>query len=174
LTDAQGRPRLLMLSAGNINDMTMAAGLIEAAAGRFDRLIADRGNDTNAIRAAIAAQGALVVITCHQPAPLPSPTIVNPTRLVTSSNDFGAASKDWRRIGSAADAGRTSQTAPSPGSWDRPSRGQGQDMERRRRLADLLAVPAAELLPDVLDHLPGLRDHLQRLGDVLAELRQPF
>ena len=46
-------------------------------------------------------------------------------------------------------------------------------MERRRRLADLLAVAAGELLADVLDHLPLPRDHLQRLGDVLAQLAQP-
>jgi hypothetical protein len=46
-------------------------------------------------------------------------------------------------------------------------------VERRRRLADLLAVPAGELLPDVLDHLPGLWDDLQRLGDVLAKPGQP-
>ena len=41
----------------------------------------------------------------------------------------------------------------------------GDHMERRRRLADLLAVPAGELLADMLDHLPLARDHLQRLGD---------
>ena len=46
-------------------------------------------------------------------------------------------------------------------------------MERRRRLRDLLAVPAGELLAHRLDHLPLARDHLQRLGDVLAQLRQP-
>ena len=46
-------------------------------------------------------------------------------------------------------------------------------MERRRRLADLLAVPAGELLADMLDHLPLARDHLQRLGDILAQLAQP-
>ena len=40
-TDAQGRPRLLMLSAGNINDATMAVGLLEKAKGRFERVIAD-------------------------------------------------------------------------------------------------------------------------------------
>jgi hypothetical protein len=43
-------------------------------------------------------------------------------------------------------------------------------VERRRRLADLLAVPAGELLADRLDHLPLARDHLERLGDVLAHL----
>ena len=45
-------------------------------------------------------------------------------------------------------------------------------MERRRRLRDLLAIPAGELLTHRFDHLPlaGLR--LQRAGDVLAELAQ--
>ena len=47
-------------------------------------------------------------------------------------------------------------------------------MERRRRLGDLLAIAAAELLPNRLDHFPltGLR--LQRLRHVLAELAQPM
>ena len=40
----------------------MAPALIEAARGRFDRLLADRGYDSNAIRAAIASQGAEPVI----------------------------------------------------------------------------------------------------------------
>jgi hypothetical protein len=39
--------------AGNINDMTTAGTLIDAAAGRIDGLIADIGYDTNAIRAAV-------------------------------------------------------------------------------------------------------------------------
>jgi len=34
----------------------------------------------------------------------------------------------------------------------------GDHMERRRSLADLLAVPAGELLADMLDHLPLARD----------------
>src|SRR5450759_3561041 len=49
----------------------------------------------------------------------------------------------------------------------------GDDVEWRRRLADLLAITASELLADVLDHLPGFGDDLQRLGDVLAQLAQP-
>ena len=49
----------------------------------------------------------------------------------------------------------------------------GDHMERRRRLADLLAVPARELLADMLDHLPLARDHFQRLGDRLPQLAQP-
>src|SRR5712671_483980 len=46
-------------------------------------------------------------------------------------------------------------------------------MERRRSLADLLAVAAGELLADMLDHLPLPWNHLQRLGDILAQLAQP-
>ena len=57
------------------------------------------------------------------------------------------------------------KTGPGPAPRDH--------VEGRRRLADLLAVPATELLADVLDHLPGFGDDLQRLGDVLAELGQP-
>ena len=48
----------------------------------------------------------------------------------------------------------------------------GCRMERRRRLGDLLARPAGELLAHRPDHLPAARDNLQRLGNVLADLRQ--
>jgi hypothetical protein len=45
-------------------------------------------------------------------------------------------------------------------------------MKRRRRLSDLLAGAAAELLPHMFgdEHLP--RHHIQRLGDILADLRE--
>jgi hypothetical protein len=45
-------------------------------------------------------------------------------------------------------------------------------MKRRRRLADRLAVPAGELLPHRLDHLPPPGRRLERLRHVLAELAQ--
>jgi hypothetical protein len=43
-------------------------------------------------------------------------------------------------------------------------------LRRRRRLGDLLAGPAGELLTNGLDHFPLPRHHLQGLGDGLAEL----
>src|SRR6476620_4253419 len=46
-------------------------------------------------------------------------------------------------------------------------------MERRGRLADLLAIAAGELLAHGLDDLEAARDLLQRPGHILAELRQP-
>src|ERR1700722_7046394 len=45
-------------------------------------------------------------------------------------------------------------------------------VERGRRLADRLAVPAGELLPHRLDHLPPPGRRLQRLRHVLPELAQ--
>src|ERR1700720_1511588 len=55
--------------------------------------------------------------------------------------------------------------------WTGPA--SGDHMERRRSLADLLAVPAGELLADMLDHLPLARNRFQRLGDIFAQLAQP-
>src|SRR5207237_7759352 len=46
-------------------------------------------------------------------------------------------------------------------------------MERRGRLADLLAIAAGELLAYRLDDLEAARNLLQRLGHILADLRQP-
>ena len=54
----------------------------------------------------------------------------------------------------------------------RPDMTARDDVERRRRLGDLLARPARELLAHGLDHLPLPRHHLQGLGDRLAELGQ--
>src|ERR1700745_332906 len=46
-------------------------------------------------------------------------------------------------------------------------------MERRGRLADLLAIAAGELLAYRLDQLEAARDLLQRLGHILTDLPQP-
>ena len=51
-----------------------------------------------------------------------------------------------------------------------PSPATGCGMERRWRLADLLACPAGELLADRLDHLPLPGNDLERFGDILAHL----
>ena len=92
-----------MLSAGNINDMTMAASLIKAATGRFDQFIADRGYDTNAIRAAIAAQGAQVVIpsTTSRRAPIPYDRHLYKARNLIER--LWCRLKDWRRIATRYD-----------------------------------------------------------------------
>ncbi len=92
-----------MLSAGNINDMSMAGALIERAAGRFDRLIADRGYDTNAIRTAIVATGAIVVIpsTTSRRAPIPYDREAYKARNLVER--LWCRLKDWRRIATRYD-----------------------------------------------------------------------
>ena len=103
MTDETGRPRVLLISAGNINDMSMAEALIEAADGRFDRLIADRGYDSNAIRAAVAAQGAEVVIpsTASRRSPIPYDRTAYRARNLVER--LWCRLKDWRRIATRYD-----------------------------------------------------------------------
>ena len=94
---------MLLISAGNINDMTMATDLITAAAGRFDRLIADKGYDTNAIRSAVAAQGAEVVIpsTAARRAPIPYDRVAYRARNLVER--LWCRLKDWRRVATRYD-----------------------------------------------------------------------
>ena len=91
-----------MVSAGNINDMTMAQALIEAA-GRFDRLIADKGYDTNAIRALVARRGAQAVIpsTASRSAPIPYDRDAYRARNLVER--LWCRLKDWRRIATRYD-----------------------------------------------------------------------
>jgi transposase len=49
LTDALGRPRVLRIAPGNMNDVMMAPALLSAA-GPIKRLIADKAYDTNPLR----------------------------------------------------------------------------------------------------------------------------
>ena len=67
-------------------------------------------------------------------------------------------------IGVFVDQDHRQQARPGEAARDR--------MEWSRRLADLLAGPAAELLAHVLGHEPLPRHHVERLGDVLADLRE--
>ena len=70
----------------------------------------------------------------------------------------------WLMLAELLEGDHRQQTRPRPSARN--------DMERRRRLADLLAVPAGELLPHGLDHLPLTRRRFQRPRHVLAELAQ--
>lgn len=93
---------MLLVSAGNINDMTMAAALIEAA-GQFDRLIADKGYDTNAIRGLVERRGAQVVIpsTASRRAPIPYDRDAYRARNLVER--LWCRLKDWRRIATRYD-----------------------------------------------------------------------
>ena len=92
-----------MISPGNSSDMTMAPALIEAARGRFDRLLADRGYDSNAIRAAIAAQGAEVVIPPTRSRKTDIPYDRHAYRARNLVERLWCRLKDWRRIATRYD-----------------------------------------------------------------------
>ena len=103
LTDTAGRPRVLIISPGNTSDMTMAPALIEAARGRFDKLIADRGYDSNAIRSAIAQQDAEVVIPSTRSRKAPLPYDREAYRARNLVERLWCRLKDWRRIATRYD-----------------------------------------------------------------------
>jgi transposase len=62
LTDAKGRPRVLLLTPGNINDIAMAPALIAALARPIRRLVADKGYDANSLRSLLKARKTTAVI----------------------------------------------------------------------------------------------------------------
>ena len=81
----------------------MATALIDAAQGRFDKLIADRGYDSNAIRAAIQQQDAEAVIPSTRSRKTPiayDRTIYRARNLVER---LWCRLKDWRRIATRYD-----------------------------------------------------------------------
>src|SRR5262245_26885743 len=62
LTDASGRPRVLLIAPGNLHDVMMAPDLLSAVGRPIKRLIADKAYDTNRLRGLLAQQGIDAVI----------------------------------------------------------------------------------------------------------------
>ena len=60
LADALGRPLRLIVTAGQVGDITQAPALLEGQAG--NAVLADKAYDSNALRAFIAGMGAEAVI----------------------------------------------------------------------------------------------------------------
>lgn len=83
--------------------MTMAPALIEAARGRFDKLIADRGYDSDAIRATVQQQDAEVVIPpkCNRKTAIPYDRETYRARNLVER--LWCRLKDWRRIATRYD-----------------------------------------------------------------------
>lgn len=94
---------MLLISPGNTSDMVMAPALIEAARGRFTKLIADRGYDSNAIRAVIQAQGAEVVMPSTRSRTVPIPFSRATYRARNLVERLWCRLKDWRRVATRYD-----------------------------------------------------------------------
>ncbi|UOM37111.1 IS5 family transposase [Acuticoccus sp. I52.16.1] len=102
LTDATGRSRVLLLTAGNVEDITLAARLVDLA-GPVERLIADRGYDANHLRHRLADSGAEAVIpsTTSRRSPLPYDRATYRLRNVVER--MWCRLKDFRRIATRYD-----------------------------------------------------------------------
>jgi transposase len=61
LTDAAGKPRVLLIAPGNVHDVMMAEELL-CAAGPVERLIADKAYDTNRLRTVLEQRGIEAVV----------------------------------------------------------------------------------------------------------------
>ena len=100
--DDQGRPRVLLLSAGNTNDITMAQALVEAG-GAFQKLLADRGYDADHLRKRLAERQAEAVIptTTSRKRPIPYDTVAYRQR--NTVERLWARLKDYRRVATRYD-----------------------------------------------------------------------
>jgi transposase len=100
--DDRGRPRVLLLSAGNTNDITMAHALIEAA-GPFRKLLADRGYDADHLRTRLAERNAEAVIPTTTSRKRPIPYDVVAYRQRNTVERLWARLKDYRRVATRYD-----------------------------------------------------------------------
>lgn len=102
LVDMRGRPRVLRLSPGNINDISMAEALIETA-GPFRHLIADKGYGAAHLRRRLAARGAEAVIpsTASRKVPIPCDTGAYKER--NRAERMWCRLKDFRRVATRYD-----------------------------------------------------------------------
>lgn len=94
--------RVLLLSAGNTNDIDLAQALVEGA-GPARKLIADRGYDANHLRALLARRGTEAVIpsTTSRRAPIPYDAEAYKARNLVER--MWCRLKDWRRIATRYD-----------------------------------------------------------------------
>jgi transposase len=102
LTDGKGRPRVLILTAGNINDISVAAQLIERA-GPIRKLLADKAYDANHLRHLLAKRKIKAVIpsTTSRNQPIPYDTTAYKER--NRIERLWCRLKDWRRIATRYD-----------------------------------------------------------------------
>lgn len=93
---------MLLLSAGNAHDITMAAELVRGA-GPISRLLADRGYDANHLRKLLADQGCEAVIpsTTSRRAPIPYDVLAYKDR--NRVERMWCRLKDFRRVATRYD-----------------------------------------------------------------------
>jgi transposase len=102
LTDAVGRPRVLLLAPGNLHDVTLAPELLRAI-GSIQRLIADKAYDTNSFRGLLAEQEVEAVIPSLSRRKQPIPYDVVAYRERNLVERMFSRIKDFRRVATRYD-----------------------------------------------------------------------
>jgi len=102
LTDEDGRPRVLLLTPGNVHDGTMASALL-AHAGPIRRLIADKAYDANALRTLLRERGAEAVIPSTTSRRSPIPYDQEAYRQRNRIERMWSRLKDFRRVATRYD-----------------------------------------------------------------------
>lgn len=102
MVDERGRPRVLLLSAGNINDINMAEVLIRAT-GPVRRLLADRGYDANHLRKLLAQRETEAVIPSTTSRKTPIPYDISAYRDRNRVERMWCRLKDFRRVATRYD-----------------------------------------------------------------------
>lgn len=100
--DEQGRPRVLLLSPGNLADISMAHELIHRA-GPFRKLLADKGYDADHLRKRLAEQQAEAVIPARSRRKHPAPHDKVAYRQRNTVERLWARLKDYRRVATRYD-----------------------------------------------------------------------
>ena len=93
---------MLLLSAGNINDISVAHALIQAT-GPFQKLLADKGYDADHLRRRLAERGAEAVIPSTTSRRTPIPYDANAYKDRNRVERMWCRLKDFRRIATRYD-----------------------------------------------------------------------
>jgi transposase len=103
LTDTRGRPCVLLLTPGNVNDIAMAPALLAEVGRPVRRLLGDKGYDANSLRALLAEQGTSAVIPSTASRKVAIPYDVRAYRKRNLVERMFCRLKDFRRVATRYD-----------------------------------------------------------------------
>jgi transposase len=103
LTDTRGRPCVLLLTPGNVNDIAMAPVLLADIRRPVRRLLGDKGYDANSLRQLLTDRGTSAVIPSTASRKIAIPYDVRAYRKRNLVERMFCRLKDFRRIATRYD-----------------------------------------------------------------------
>lgn len=142
LTDALGRPGVLLLTPGNASDVTTAPAVLAEAPGRIRHLAADKGYDADWLRADPRAQGITSVV--------PVGAVASAVSAKTSSAIVNAGTSRRPSTALKTSAGSPPDTTSSPATTPQPSPSPplfGADRVQPLEAGRIAAEPVPSVVP---------------------------